>query len=877
MNKKKTHTPPKWAEKVLEWYCRADVLEDLQGDLHEFFVKNINEKGFRKARIIYILDVFKFMRPYTVKNLEIFNNLTPFIMFKNYFKTSVRSITRNKLFSAINVIGLAISMSICLLVISMVTETLSYDKFHADYDRIHRVITKYQFLEEDPSDFASTSILVGQRVQKEIPGIESSVIIVSNYSKDFQIGDKVFPVSGRYASEGFLDVFSFKLLRGNAETLLLEPNSILLTNETAARLFADEDPMGQILNAKKGVSYTVTGIVEKPPHESHLTFQSIISLSTYVNKRNETPKQKGWLSWRNIWSNYVYVKLQENTNPEQVDAQLQSISDEENETSERVKITTSLQPLTKIILDSDLSNSIGKTIGLQVILIFGGLTFVVMLSAGFNYTNLSIARSLKRSKEIGVRKVVGATRGHIFSQFIVEATLISLVALVIAFVLLQVIKPQFKNLLPQIADAFKFETNLVIFAYFFVFALVIGVTAGLFPALFLSKLKAINALRYSGSTKLFSKVNMRKALIVIQFTLSLAFIISTSIGYKQYKYAIAFDLGFSTENVLNVRVQNNDVEMLTNVFNKIPEVTQISKSTLVVSTGSTYGSTMKFEDPLDSITLFYNGIDDQYISLMKHELLAGVNFSGDTKNSDLESEIILNETALKRFNIGTPTEAIGKFVEVNEKKMMITGVVKDFHYGKISDDIKPFGFRHNSKKYYIMNLKVNTTDLTSVMSKIEDAWNEIDEVHQFNAEFYDENIEKAYANFSILFKMVAFLAFVTISIAAMGLLGMSVYTAETRLKEISIRKVLGATERSLVKLLAKNFMWLLCIAAFIAMPLTYFVFDTLILTNMANRISIGVIELLLGVIIIFTIGFLTIVSQTWKVAKSNPAETLRSE
>lgn len=876
MKKNRIH-PPRWANRFLEWYCRTDLLEDLQGDLHEYFDRNVDTKGIRKARISYVFDVIKFFKPYTVKKFEILDQFTQFVMFKNYFKTSVRSIVRNKLFSAINVIGLAISMSICLLVISMITETLSYDKFHADYDRIHRVITEHQFLEQDPSDFASTSILVGQRAQEEIPGLESSVIIVSLYNQDFQIDDKVYPVSGRYASEGFLDVFSFKLLRGNAETLLTEPNSILLTDETATRLYADKDPLGQILTNKDGTSYTVTGIVEKPPHESHMTFQSIISLSTYVNKQNETPEQNSWLEWNNIWSNYVYLKLEENTDPKQIDAKLQLISAEENEGSERVTITTHLQPLTNIILDSNLSNSIGKTIGTEVMLIFGGLTFVVILSAGFNYTNLSIARSLRRSKEVGVRKVVGATRGHIFTQFIVEATIISLVALVIAFFLLQLIKPQFQNLVPELADAFLLETKPILFAYFFVFAIVIGVTAGLFPALFLSKLKAISALRNSGSTKLFSKVNMRKALIVIQFTLSLAFIISASIGYKQYKYALAFDLGFTTENVLNIRVQNNDVDMLTNAFSKIPEVTQIAKSTLIVSTGSTYGSNIKFEDPLDSTTLFYNGIDDQYIPLMKHELLAGGNFSGDAKKADQETEIILNETALTRFNIGTPMEAIGKFVEVNEKKMMITGVVRDFHYAKIEDDIKPFGFRHNSEQYYIMNLKVNTTDLISTLGKIEAAWNEIDGVHEFHAEFYDDRIEQAYADFSILFTVIGFLAFITISIAAMGLLGMSVYTAETRLKEISIRKVLGASEGSLVKLLAKNFMWLLCIAAFIAMPLTYFVFDTLILTDMANRISIGVVELLSGVIVIFTIGFLTIGGQTWKAAKSNPAQTLRSE
>lgn len=876
MSKKGIH-PPRWAERFLEWYCRADLLEDLQGDLYEYFDRNVENKGGRNAKLNYTLDVIKFCKPYTIKKLEILDQLTQLVMFKNYFKTSIRSIARNKLFSAINIIGLAISMSVCLLVITITSETLSYDKFHADNERIHRVITEYQFLQEDPSYFASTSLLAGKRTQEEIPGIEASVLIAPGYNEDIQIGDKIYPISGRYVSEGFFDVFSFDLLRGNPKTALEEPNSIVLTDETARRLYGDTDPIGQTMSSKGGKDYIITGIVKKPPHNSHFTFQSIVSYETYKAQQNEHPEENYWISWNNIWSNYVYVKLQESTLPTQVDERLQLISNEENKASERVKITTSLQPLSNIMMRSDLSNNIGKSIGIEVIWIMGGLTLVVILSAGFNYTNLSIARSLRRAKEVGVRKVVGATRAHIFSQFITEAVIISLSSLVIAFFLLQLIKPQFLNLLPEFADSFLLETETSLILYFVVFAIFIGVMAGAFPALFLSKLNAANALKNAGSTRLFSKVNFRKVLLVIQFTLSLAFIISASIGYKQYKYALAFDLGFKTENVLNVRVQDNDVEMLENAFRQIPEITEISKSTLVVSTGSTYGSNIKFEDPMDSTTLYYNGIDENYIPLMKHELLAGINFEGEAPNSENENEIILNEVALKRFNIGTPQEALDKYVEVNDQKMRIIGVVRDFHYGKIENKIEPFGFRHNGSQYYVMNLKVNSTDLPSTMKKIEDAWNQVDDVHKFNAEFYDERIEKAYSNFSVLFYIVGFLAFITISIATMGLLGMSVYTAETRLKEISIRKVLGASESSLVKLLARSFMWLLCIAALIAMPLTYFVFDSLILTDMANRISIGLIELFSGVLLIFIIGFLTIGSQTWKAAKSNPAQTLRSE
>ncbi len=871
------HTPPHLSKRFLKWYCKPGLYEDISGDIEEDFNKRFESHGARSARFRYTLDVIRFFRPFAVRKIKILDQLTQLVMFKNYFKTSVRSIARNKLFSAINIIGLAISMSVCLLVITIIHETFSYDKFHADYDRIHRIVTQYKVLEQDSNEFASTSILAGQRAQEEIPGIGASVIIVDNFTQDFKIGDNTYPVSGRYASDKFFDVFSFELLQGNAETALSEPNTIIITDETAYRLFGNDEAMGEILTTTEGISYTVTGIVKKPPHASHFTFESMASLSTFINKQNETPEENYWISWDNIWANYVYLKLGEGVDPLQIDNKLQLISEEENSNADRVKVTTRLQPLTNIVLEAEMANSIGKIIGIEVIWLFGGLTLVVILSAGFNYTNLSLARSLRRSKEVGVRKVVGASRGQVFVQFIVEAIIITLTSLIISFFLFQLIKPQFQNLLPQLADAYKLETKPQLFAYFLVFAIAIGVMAGSFPALFLSKLKAAHALKSAASTKVFTKVTLRKALIVIQFTLSLIFIISTSIGYKQYKHALGFDLGFKTENILNVRIQGNDIDLLTREFAKIPEITQISKSMLVLSTGSTHGSNAKFEDPTDSITLFLNAIDDQYIPLMQHELIAGVNFSGSAKTASQETEIILNEKALERFNIGTPLEAIDKYVEVNEKRLRIIGVVRDFHYGKITNEIEPFGFKHNNEKYTVINLKVNTNDLPSTMSKIETAWKEVDDVHDFEAQFYDERIERAYANFSILFKVVGFLAFITISIAIMGLLGMSVYTAETRLKEISIRKVLGANERSLVTLLTKNFIWLLCLAAFVAMPLTYFAFDTFILNDITNRVSIGAIELLSGVIAILAIGFLTIGSQTWKAAKSNPAQTLRSE
>ena len=880
MTPQKNHTPPLWANRMLEWYCRDSVLEDLQGDLHEYFDRNVETKGLRRARMIFILDVLKFARPYTIKKLEIFDNITQFTMFKNYFKTSIRSIARNKLFSAINVVGLAISMSVCLLMISFLTELFSYDTFHPNGSQMYRLKTTNQFLDNEPSEFASTSILAGKRLQQEVPGIEAAVILGRNFGGDAKIGDKTIPIGGLWASKEFFDVFpAFPLLQGNPETALQQPNSIVLTEDAAIKLFGKTDVMGEVIQlGSKNRSYTVTGIVQKPPHNSHFTFETLASLITFENIQKETPEDNYWIGWKNIWNNHVYVVLNENASIAQVSASMNKIASEENAKDDRVKNYISFQPLASIMPGPDLSNNIGRSMDSKILWLLGGLTFVVMLSAGFNYTNLSIARSLRRAKEVGVRKVVGATRKQIFSQFIVEAVIISLIALVFATLLFFAIKPEFLNLNGEIQEVAVLLTTPKLFVYFIVFSIFVGIMAGFFPAVFLSKLQAVKVLKDAGSTRLFKKINMRKVLVVIQFTLSLAFIISATIAFRQYKYALAFDLGFKTENVLNVRLQGNDVDKVTSTFEKIPEITGIAKSMMIPSVGSRYSNTVKYEDPLDSASLYYNIIDENYIPMLKHELIAGSNFESRPEQEKEES-IIVNEKFLKRFNVGTPEEAIGKKIQLNRSgdKITIRGVMKDFHYGKINSEIESFGFRYIPDSYRYLNLKVSGSNIVQTMDKIEAAWKEVDDVHELQATFYDDRIQRAYSEYSVMFTIIGFLAFITISIAALGLLGMAVYTAETRLKEISIRKVLGASEGNLIKLLAKGFMWLLIISALIAVPATYFLFDSVVLAESVNRISIGLIELSSGVIVIFAIGFLMIGSQTWKAAKSNPAETLRSE
>jgi len=877
MSKGSIH-PPKWANRLLEWYCRPELLEDLQGDLYEYFEKNVESKGRRKARIIYGLDVVKFFKPYTIKKLELLDQITQLTMFRNYFKTSIRSIARNKLFSAINIFGLAVSMSVCLLMITMYSEVKNYDSFHKDVDNLYRINSFQQYMERDTYRYASTSLALGNRMKEEVPGIESITLIRrGGVGGDAKVGDNIFPVDALLADEQFFDVLTFEVLRGNAKEALLNPNSIVLTDETAEKLFNDKDPLDQTLEMGDEM-YTVTAVIKKPPFNSHMKFQALVSLSTFIQEMESDPDNSGnWKSFGSIWQNYIYFRPEEGISTDDIQARLDIICQEESEQMEYTAISTTIEPISKIMTgESNMSNQIGGSMGSEVLLVLAGLSFIVILSAGFNYTNLSIARSLRRSKEVGVRKVVGAKKGQIFSQFMVEATLISLSALVLSYFIFLLIKPLFIGINYEIESILRLEVNGILVVYFILFAVFVGMLAGFLPALFLSRLKAISILKTSANTKLFSRIALRKSLLVIQFTLSLIFIIAATIADRQFRYALNYDLGFTTENVLNVQLAGNDPKEMAAIFERVPEVKGISKSAFVLSVGSTWGTQMFTEDKLDSATVYYLSIDHNYIPLMNHKLLAGTNFPAKDK-VEKEESIILNETALKRFNLGTPEEAIGKIVEFDDQDLIISGVVEDFNNQTIQSEIRQFAFRHQPQKAGVLNLKLATTDVVATRNKLKEAWEEYDKVHEFNASFYEDRIEDAYAMFSILFKIVGFLAFLTICIATLGLLGMGIYTAETRLKEISVRKVLGATEASLVKLLSKSFMWLLILAAAIAIPVTYFIFDSLILAGQVNKAPIGIFELSIGVIIIFAIGFMTIGSQTWKAAKANPANTLRNE
>ncbi|MEX1241837.1 MAG: ABC transporter permease [Cyclobacteriaceae bacterium] len=878
--------PPRWATRLLSWYCKPALLEDLEGDLNEYFQRNVQAKGVTRARMIYILDALKFFRPYTVRKPEFLNLLIHYVMIGSYIRTSGRSIVRNKLFSAINIIGLAISMSVGLLIIAMLMDLFAYDNFHENGDRIYRVIGKYEF--SGKSDFgfmATTSLKAARAIEESFTGIDDVAILHRDFSGDVTFGEQAIPLRGFWANEGLFRVFSFRLLQGDPVTALKAPFSVVLTEKSALKIFGEVDVLGKTVILHRGEGpeqnreYTITGVMKDLPVFSHMKFDMLGSLST---RQVTAAEDKREMAWDNMWNTWTYLLLQDEAAVAGIRENFVNLSAKEDKTVPHTHIELGLQPLKDIMTGEDLGNPIGTTMGSKVVNIFGILSFIVVLSACLNYTNLSIARSFRRSREVGIRKAIGALRSHVINQFIIESVIIALMALVFSFGLFLLIKPHFLSLEKSLQELLVLDLSPMMVVAFIFFAILVGVLAGIFPALFFARINAVQVLKNLSAIPVLKGVTMRKVMIVFQYCISIIAITATLIIHQQYKHFIAYDLGFTTENILNIELKGNKAELVKKGLEELPEVRGISQSSLIVSIGNYWGTMMRNpHDPQDSAAVSYNLIDENYLTIHDHKLLAGTNFKSRA-GKVVESEVIVNEEVIKSFNIGDrdPAKAIGQVVRIDGKNMTIIGVMRDFNYGRANDRVqegKKAIMRYGPDHAQYLNVKILSTDWPETYSKIENIWKKIDPVHALEAKFYTQQIEDAFQGMKASLKVGSFLAILIICIASIGLLGMVVYSTETRLREVSIRKVFGAGEMRLLLILSKGFLVLLFIASAIGLPVTWLFFDMVFLREVGNPAPIGFFEMCVGVLAVMGLALLMIGTQTLKVARTNPADVLRGE
>src|SRR5260221_735947 len=753
------------------------------------------------------------------------------IMIGSYIKTSGRNLLRNKLFSSINIVGLAISMSVGLLLIAFVLDLRSYDRFNKKGERVCRITNVATFNREQAGKFGSTSIKTGKLIREKATGMEEVAILRSDFSKDAMVGDNIIPIKGFWAEPSLFRIFTFPMLEGNPDTALKDPYSIVLTETAAKKLFGSESALGKAIKFDT-FDYQVTGVMKDVPFFSHTSFEALVSFSTAEQSGKD---DKRFEAWTNMFSNSVYLLLPENADMASLQSQLDAMAKEENLAEENTRIQLELLPLYNIVVGEELRRPMGRQgphMPPVALWILGGLALVVILSACFNYTNLSIARAMRRFKEVGLRKAIGAGKSQIRQQFLAEAIIISLAALLLSYFIFLVLRPQLITIAPEMQRTVKLELTPSMVVAFIAFSVTVGVIAGFMPALFFSKVSAINALRNVSSVKAFKHVTLRRALVVIQYTVTLIFITTTAVGYVQYRNILAFDLGFNTENILNINMQGNKPDAFLKELSEMPEVTALSRSMIITSVGNAWGGYMKYKDSRDSALVMTNSVDENYLPMHEHKLVAGGNFIARPTTAEAVTEVIVNQQVLKRLNIGAndPEKAIGAEITFSSfqshgRKMTIVGVMQDFHYGKVENLVEPVAFVFwTPGDRAIINVKIQSTDMLATVAKIESTWKKIDRVHPFKAIFYDEEIEDAYSEFSAMIKIIGFLSFLAISIASMGLFGMVVFATETRLKEISIRKIMGATPGNLIYLLSRGFLLLLSISALNALPVTYLFF-----------------------------------------------------
>jgi|APTNR8051073442_1049403.scaffolds.fasta_scaffold00360_31 putative ABC transport system permease protein len=803
-------------------------------------------------------------------------------MFKSILTTAFRNLFRNRSFSLINMIGLSVSMSLALLVILVIREQYTYDNFHQDANRIYRVNTTALRVEGGSEDYASVPLPIGHVFKEDYTFAEEVVRINRRFNGDAQYGTVNLPVAGLFVDPSFLKVFNFPLEKGNPANALAEPNSLVITLETAQRLFGDREPLGQTLSVGSYGEFTVTGVLKAFPSKTHFEFEVLGSLNALPGMEQRGVMSPSLDNWNNYYGNYVYFKLKEGGNLSEAENALQEITKKfyanlPLETRDK-GYEFFLLPLTELTPGPMLSNQMGTGMPDLLIIFFSVLVGIVMIMACFNYTNLTIAKSLSRAREIGVRKVVGAKRFQVFTQFIGEAVVFAIICLVFSYLILQFMKPAYMQLSLAREFAAVLQEDYVLIIYFLLFAIGIGVLAGILPASYLSALRPAKVLKDSGNLKVYSRLTFRKALIVIQFTLSIVFIIVVLVIHQQINYMVTTDYGINDKNILNVRLQGMEFEKLANEIKSVSGVVSVGGVSHRLGTWQDRSSDYKRNESDEPFVMRDFIVDNNYIDNVNMEFLAGKNFNPE-EQGEREKHVILNQQALQLFGFSDPISAVGQPIYADDSVMLtVLGVVKDFHFRPLSYQIGPVAFRYKTAQLGYLSILIAPSQKEVIVASLESIWKKLDPVHPLEWMMMEDEIDEAYASagFFDILKIVGYISFLVISLACLGMLGMAMYSTQTRMKEIGVRKVMGATSGQVTMLLSKSFLILLGIAASIATPLGYLLGDEF-LNSYAYKIQITPLLLLTGIVTVGLLGMITIGSQTWRAASSNPVKSLRYE
>jgi len=511
--------PPKWPLRFLRIFVKNEYLEEIEGDMREIFQDNLKTRSSSKAKRLYAWETLKLLRPILIKKMEGGYRLNNYGMLKNYIKIALRNLLKHKVFSVINIFGLAISMSICLLIILMVHDQNEFDKFHENKERIYRVLG-YRI--NNPIPYASTPMPIGKTLKEDYNGVEEYVTVRKGFQGDGTSENITVPLEGHFAGEKFFQVFSFDLEGGDISTALKNPRSIVLSKTTARKFFGDDDAIGKVISTENFADLTVTGVIDMTKYKTHFAIEVLVSEST-LYEIESVRELSIFDDWTAFSLGYNYLLLDENKDPRELEMALDKLAEIHFAQFDNFSMEFELQPLTTVTPGKFTNNPMSFRMPLELYYFLSFLALVIIISACMNYTNLSVARALTRAREIGIRKVSGASRSHIFMQFLSESVIVSVLALLLAIGILQFVKLGFTGLWMNQFFTFDLQENLSVYFSFLIFSFIVGIIAGLFPAIVLSSFRPIAVLKNLGTIKLFKRLGLKKILIVGQFATSLFF------------------------------------------------------------------------------------------------------------------------------------------------------------------------------------------------------------------------------------------------------------------------------------------------------------------------------------------------------------------
>jgi putative ABC transport system permease protein len=794
-------------------------------------------------------------------------------MLKNYFKITFRNLLRYKAFSLINIFGLAVGMACTILILLWVLDELSYEKFFPNAENTFLVLRG-----DNSGMMAVTSKMLAPALKQELPEIKKSTCFVQlpdRYKLLIQNDDKGFEESVILADSNFFEIFSYKFREGNPAAALSAPNSIVLTEEFAKKYFGNVNALGKQLNVSgfgQKTAMNVSGILENIPSQSQLQSQIILSVNWFKSV------EINFDNWDDQ-SFQTYIQLEDNIDLSNVSSKIKLCEIRNFPDQNTQNLSYSLFPLTKIHLYGNNIKFLNTTGGIEYVRIFIAIAFIILLVASINYMNLSTAHSLMRTKEVGIKKTVGANRNSLIIQFLGESIILSFIAYGLSIILIELFLPEFNFITRKKLAIRFFDLHFINLSLLMIF--VTGLISGSYPALFLSSFSPVQILK--GKLKVgFVNLFTRKGLVVLQFVTTVVIIVCTIVVLDQLSFIRNSNIGFDKENLLCIKMTgdaNSKSEVLRNEFKKNPEIISVSHSEPISSIlTSTTNVVWKGQPENEERHFWVLHTDYSLASTYKFQMSLGRYFS-DQYPSDKTNAFVINEAAAKSMGLKSPLD---NEIELWGRKGKIIGVVKDFHFASFHTAIEPLIFRipadDNEKaiRFSLITIRFKSKAPDKLISSVEKIWHEQTKGNPFDYYFYDDSLNKQYFTEIRMGEIFKYFSFLSILIASLGLFGLVMISAEQRTKEIGIRKVLGASISNVTLILTKDFLILVLLSNVIAFPAAYY-FMNKWLQDFAYRIEISLWMFALSGCIALVIALATVSYQAIKAATANPVDSLRCE